>query len=259
MKSKEQKQKDLEALTEELGNAKSALVLSFDKLTVDKDQEFRAKVRDAGAKYQVVKNTIARLAVEGTTYAEAKEHFTGVSAIAWTEDEPVDLSKAVSNFIKDNSNIFSFKTGVVEGKVVDLNKIKEIAELPSKDELIGKLLYLLNAPAQRLATVLNAIPRDLAVVLKQISEGQGTVEAPKAEAKEEPKAEKESAEAKPEEAKAETEKSETEAPVQEDVKAEAASDEKAETETSNEEVKAETVENAEAETSGEETEAEKSE
>lgn len=258
MKSKEQKQKDLQALTEELNGSKSALILSFDKLTVDKDQEFRRQVREAGAKYQVVKNTIARLAVEGTPYAEAKEHFTGVTAIAWTDDEPVDLSKAVSNFIKDNSNIFSFKTAVVEGKVVDLNKIKEIAELPSKDELIGKLLYLFNAPAQRLATVLNAVPRNLAVVMKQISEGQGTSAAPEkaesqetesAEAVEEPKAEDAATETPTQETSETAEDS-----TQENV--ENASEEKAGTEAPNEEVKAET---AEAETSGEETEAEKPE
>ena len=252
MKSKEQKQKDLKALTEELNDSKTAMVLSFTNLTVDKDQEFRKQVREAGAKYQVVKNTIARLAVEGTPYENAKEHLTGVSAIAWTSDEPVNLSKAVSDFIKDNSQFFSFKTGIVEGKTVDFDQVKSIASLPSKEELVGKLLFLLNAPAQRLATVLNAVPRNLAVVMKQISEGQGTVEAPKVETKEDARAETESAETAEaaEETKAETETAETEAPATEEVKAEAASDEKAETETSSEEVKAE---NAETETSGEET------
>ena len=249
MKSKEQKQKDLKALTEELNDSKTALVLSFTNLTVDKDQEFRKNVREAGAKYQVVKNTIARLAVEGTSFEDAKEHFTGVSAIAWTSEEPVNLSKAVSDFIKDNAALFSFKTGVVEGKVVDFDQIKSIASLPSKEELIGKLLYLLNAPAQRLATVLNAVPRNLAVVMKQISEGEGNVQ-PKQEAKEE---QAETAE----EPKQEETANENNADVKEESSAaETSSEEKAETETSNEEVKTETAENAEAETSSEEPKAE---
>lgn len=211
MKSREQKQKDLEALTEELKNSKSAVVVSFTNLTVNKDQEVRNQLREAGAKYQVVKNTLARLAVKGTPYEEATEHFKGVTAIAWTNDEPVDLSKAVSKFIKENGNIYTFKTGIVEGKVVDFDKIKEIASLPSKDELIGKLLYLLNAPAQRLATVLSAIPRDLAVVLQQVSEGKGTVKTEeKAEVKEEAKSE-DATEAKAEEPKAEEAKTEEKA------------------------------------------------
>ncbi|MEP7039867.1 MAG: 50S ribosomal protein L10, partial [Acidobacteriota bacterium] len=89
MKSKEQKQKDLNALTEQLNNSKSAMVVGFNKVSVNKDQEFRHQLREAGASYQVVKNTIARLAVKGTPYEGATEHFKGVTAIAWTESDPV--------------------------------------------------------------------------------------------------------------------------------------------------------------------------
>ncbi len=170
MKSREQKQTDLNALTSELSNSKSAMIVSFNKLTVAKDQEFRNQLRDAGAKYQVVKNTIARLAVKGTPYEEASEHFKGVTGIAWTENDAVVLSKTVSKFIKDNADFFSFKAGVVDGKVVDLKQVEAIASLPSKEELISKLLYVLNAQAQRIVTVINAVPRDLAVVIKQIGE-----------------------------------------------------------------------------------------
>lgn len=254
MKSREQKQKDLEALTEELKNSKSAVVVSFTNLTVNKDQEVRNQLREAGAKYQVVKNTLARLAVKGTPYEEATEHFQGVTAIAWTDDEPVDLSKAVSKFIKENGDIYTFKTGIVEGKVVDFDKIKEIADLPSKEELIGKLLYLLNAPAQRLATVLSAIPRDLAVVLQQVSEGKGTVKTEeKAEAVEEVKSE-DATEAKAEEPKVEEAKTEEKAeekpaeePKQEEA-AETAEAEKAEEPAQEaEDAEAKTEESAETE------------
>ena len=188
MKSRETKQRDLDALTESLRNSKSAMVVSFNKLTVNKDQEFRNSLRAAGAKYQVVKNTLARIAVKGTQYEEATDAFKGVTAIAWTDSDPVVLSKAISKFMKDNADIYTFKTGVVEGKLVDLKQVQSIASLPSKEELISKLLYVINAQAQRLVTVINAVPRDLAVVIKQIGDKAPAAPAAKAKA-EEPKAE----------------------------------------------------------------------
>lgn len=200
MKSKEQKQKDLNALTENLNNSKSAMVVSFNKVTVGKDQEFRHQLREAGASYQIVKNTIARLAVKGTPYENAGEHFKGVTAIAWTESDPVILSKTVSKFIKDNADLYTFKAGVVDGRVVDLKQVQEIAALPSKEELISKLLFVINAQAQRIVTVINAVPRNLAVVIKQIGDKAPEVKAEtKAEAKEET-AEVKAEETKPEEA-----------------------------------------------------------
>ncbi len=173
MKSRETKAQDLAALTESLQNSTSAMVVSFNGLTVTKDQEFRNSLREAGASYQVVKNTLARIAVKGTKFEDATEHFKGVTAIAWTEGDPVVLSKAVSKFMKDNANIYTFKTGVVDGKLVNLEQLTVIANLPSKEELISKLLFVLNAQAQRIVTVINAVPRDLAVVIKQIGELEG--------------------------------------------------------------------------------------
>ena len=201
MKSKETKQRDLDALTASLASSKSAMVVSFTKLTVNKDQEFRNSLRAAGAQYQVVKNTLARIAVKGTDYEQATEAFKGVTAIAWTDNDPVILSKAISKFMKDNADIYTFKTGVVDGKLVDLKQLTTIANLPSKEELISKLLYVLNAQAQRIVTVINAVPRDLAVVIKQIGEkspeGRGGSTAPAAKAEEAPAAEAASADAAP--------------------------------------------------------------
>ena len=170
MKTKARKQEDLTALTEQLQNSKSAMIISFNKLTVSKDQEFRSQLREAGAKYQVVKNTIARLAVKGTPYEDASEFFKGVTAIAWTDNDPVVLSKAVSKFVKSNADFYTLKAGVVEGRVVDSTQVEAIASLPSKEELISKILFVINAQAQRIVTVINAVPRDLAVVIKQIGE-----------------------------------------------------------------------------------------
>jgi large subunit ribosomal protein L10 len=172
MKTRERKQEDLTTLTEKLNNSKSAMIVSFNKLTVNKDQEFRNQLRDAGAEYQVVKNTIARLAVKGTPYEGASEHFKGVTAIAWTQSDPVVLSKAISKFTKDNADFYTLKAGVVDGRVVDAKQIEAIASLPSKEVLISKLLFVLNAQAQRIVTVINAVPRNLAVVIKQIGEGK---------------------------------------------------------------------------------------
>lgn len=170
MKTRETKQKDLNALTEQLQNASSAMVVSFNKLTVTKDQEFRNKLRESGAKYQVVKNTLARIAVKGTQFEEATPHFKGVTGIAWTDQDAVVLSKIVTKFVKDNADVYTFKAGVVEGKVYDAKQVETIASLPSKEELISKLMFVINSGAQRIATVINAVPRDLAVVIKQIGE-----------------------------------------------------------------------------------------
>jgi large subunit ribosomal protein L10 len=194
MKTRERKQEDLNALTAELGNSKSAMIVSFNKLSVNKDQEFRDRLREAGAKYQVVKNTIARLAVKGTPYEDASEHFKGVTGIAWTENDPVVLSKTISKFVKDNADYFVLKAGVVDGRVVNQSQIEAIASLPSKEELISKLLFVINAQAQRIVTVINAVPRNLAVVIKQIGEAAPAAPAAvKAEAKAEPAAAEEAA------------------------------------------------------------------
>src|SRR5688500_2076822 len=212
MKTRETKQKDLAALTESLQNSSSAMVVSFTKLTVKKDQEFRAQLRAAGAQYEVVKNTLARIAVKGTQFEDAAEHFKGVTAIAWTQNDPVVLTKAISKFMKDNADIYTFKTGVVDGNLVDLEKLTTIANLPSKEELISKLLFVLNAQAQRIVTVINAVPRDLAVVIKQIGDKAPAAETTAAEPKPEEAAPV--AEAKAEEAPA-TEAAPAEAPTEE--------------------------------------------
>ncbi len=182
MKTRETKQKDLNALTESLQNSTSAMVVSFSKLSVNKDQEFRSSLREAGAQYRVVKNTLARIAVKGTQFEDTTDHLKGVTAIAWTDSDPVVLSKAISKFMKDNADIYTFKTGVVDGKLVDLAQLTTIANLPSKEELISKLLFVINAQAQRIVTVINAVPRDLAIVIKQIGEQKEGEAAPAAEA-----------------------------------------------------------------------------
>ena len=176
MKTKAQKQKDLEALTEQFKNAKAAMLVGFQGMTVAKDQELRNQLRDAGVSYEVVKNTLARKAAQGTVFEQASDQFKGVTAIALSQQDPVDLSKAISKFSKANPDIFKFKVGIVEGKVVALREVEAIASLPSKEELLSKIMFLVNAQAQRLATVTNAVARNLAIVMEQVraqKEAQG--------------------------------------------------------------------------------------
>ena len=170
MKTKARKQKDLEALTEQFKNAKAAMLVGFKGMTVPKDQELRNQLREAGVTYEVVKNTLARKAAEGTDIEKAADQFKGVTAVALSPEDPVNLSKAIAKFAKANPEIFSFKAGVVEGKVVALKDVEAIASLPSKEELISKVMFLINCQAQRLVTVLSAVPRNLAIVIKQIGE-----------------------------------------------------------------------------------------
>jgi len=170
MKTKAQKQKDLEALADQFQKASAAMLVSFQKMTVPKDQELRNQLREAGSTYSVVKNTLARKASEGTVLEQAKEEFKGVTAVALSTGDPVSLSKAITKFSKSNPDIFTFKIGVVEGKVVALRDLEAIANLPSKNELISKIMFLVNCQAQRLATVISAVPRNLAIVVKQVGD-----------------------------------------------------------------------------------------
>jgi large subunit ribosomal protein L10 len=168
MKNKAQKQKSLDTLAEQFKNANSAAVVSFKKMTVSKDQELRRQLREAGISYSVVKNTLARKAAAGTPLEPAIDHFKGVTAVALSNTDPVGLSKAITKFAKANAEIFTFKAGIVEGKVVELRDVEEIASLPSREELLSKVLFLINCQAQRLVTVLQAVPRNLAVVIEQV-------------------------------------------------------------------------------------------
>jgi large subunit ribosomal protein L10 len=156
----------VEKLGGELKNASSMIVATYSKLTVTQDFELRKALRPTGAKYRVVKNTLAERAGKGTKVEQALTNLQGVTSIAYTEGDPVALAKALAKYVKDNPE-FSFKAGIVEGKVISVKEIESLATMPSKDELYSKLLFLLNAPSQRLVTTMNAVGRNLAVVVGQ--------------------------------------------------------------------------------------------
>jgi large subunit ribosomal protein L10 len=153
-------------LAAELQHSTSAIIGTFKGLTAAKDFELRKAVRGAGGSYHVVKNKLAARAAEGTKIEQALKGLKGVSSVAYTSGDPVALAKALSNWVKDNAE-FTFKLGIIDGKVIDVREIGELATMPGKEELFSKLLFLINSPAQRLATVINATGRDLAVVINQ--------------------------------------------------------------------------------------------
>src|SRR2546423_13807159 len=166
MKSKGKKKEELENLKKDLAEAKNLFVAQFQGMTVAQDTDLRQKIRDSKSKYRVVKNTLARKAAEGTPVEGVAKSFDGSTAIAYNAKDPVSLAKALTAYAKANP-LFVFKAGMVEGRVINLADIASIAAMPSKEELIAKLLYLINSPAQRLAVVMNGVARNLAVVLQQ--------------------------------------------------------------------------------------------
>ncbi len=163
------KTENVERLAGELKSSTSAIVGSFSGLTAAKDSALRSTVRSAGGSYHVVKNKLAARAAQGTEIEAALQGLKGVSAVAYTSGDPVALAKALSAWVKDNSE-FTFKLAIVEGKILSVEEIGALATLPGKEELFSKLLFLINSPAQRLATVINATGRDLAVVINQAVE-----------------------------------------------------------------------------------------
>ena len=164
--TKAKKVEQVEKLTEEFQSASHAIVGTFSKLTVEKDFELRKAVRGVGGRYRVVKNTLAERAAKGTQVEEAMKDLAGVTSIAYTSGDPVALAKALSKYAKDNPE-YTFKAGIVEGRVIAIKDIDALASMPSKEEIYAKLLFLMNAPAQRLVTAVNAVGRNVAVVLNQ--------------------------------------------------------------------------------------------
>ncbi len=166
MKKKSEKQKDLDNLKTELARVSTVILTTFQGITVENDTKLRRAVQAAGGKYQVVKNTLAERAGAGTPAEGVLKNLKGTHSIAFTQTDPVALAKALTKIAKDVP-AFQFKAGVVEGKVISIAEIQQLANMPSKEELISKIMFLLNAPAQRIAATLNALPRNLAVTVNE--------------------------------------------------------------------------------------------
>jgi len=166
MKKKPEKKKDLDALKADLEKANNVFLTGYEKLTVGQDFELRKAIRGAGANYKVIKNRIAEKAAEGTPAEQLLKELKGMCSLAYTSGDPVALAKALTTYAKANPS-FTFRAGMVQGRVVDVSGINDLASLPSKEEIYAKLLYLIQAPAQRLVTAINGVGRNLAVVVDQ--------------------------------------------------------------------------------------------
>ncbi len=187
----------VQVLTKELESSTSAIIGTFTGLTASKDFDLRKTVRAAGGSYHVVKNKLVAKASQGSKIEAALQGLKGVSAVAYTSGDPVQLAKALSSWVKDNAE-FTFKLGIVDGKIIDVAEIGALATMPGKEELFSKLLFLIQSPAQRLATVINATGRDLAVVINQAVEKEKFAVGPAAVVKNAPASEAGTAETKPE-------------------------------------------------------------
>jgi large subunit ribosomal protein L10 len=166
MKKKQDKINEAQSLREDLKKVNNLFLTSFEKLKVSQDFELRKTIREAGGRYRVIKNNVAGKAAEGTPAEPVLHGLQGMNSLAYTESDPVALAKALTAYSRANPT-FTFKAGIVEGRVVDVASLTELATMPSKEEMLARLLFMINAPAQRLAQVINAVGRNLTVVVDQ--------------------------------------------------------------------------------------------
>lgn len=175
MKTKLQKDKEIEALHHDFEESQNALLVGFQGIKVADDERLRRELRQASITYRVVKNTLAIRASQGTPIEQVKDSFTGSTAIALSKSDPVALAKLLSKWAKE-SPVFSFKAAVVEGRSIDVRDIESLSNLPSKEELISKAMFLMNSGAQRLAVATAGVARNLTIVIDQVraqKEAQG--------------------------------------------------------------------------------------
>lgn len=167
VKTRAQKEVEVETLHREFQESPNAVLVGFQGIKVADDERLRRELRQANLTYRVVKNTLAIRAAEGTPMEQVRDNFTGSTAIALSADDPVTLAKVLSKWAKE-SPVFKFKAGIVEGRAIAVTDIEAISNLPSKEELVSKVMFLINAQAQRLAVVTSAVARNLAIVIDQV-------------------------------------------------------------------------------------------
>ncbi len=166
MKSRKQKQDDLDQLKKDFAQAGAAYLVDFKGLTVGEDNQLRSAVARTSITYRVVKNTLARIACDGTGLEPLREKFSGTTGVALTADDPVAAAKLLTEFARTHAK-FVFKAGIVDGRVIDVADIERLATMPSKEELISKMMFLINSGAQRMAVVASGLARNIAIVIKE--------------------------------------------------------------------------------------------
>jgi large subunit ribosomal protein L10 len=165
--NKTEKQQAVDTLGQEFQTLSSAFLIDYKGLKVVDATELRRKIREIDGSYVVVKNTLAIRASKDTSLAALEPYFQGPTAVAYHRKDVVGLAKLLTEVTRQNPNV-QFKAALVEGKVVPTSQIQALASMPSREVMIGRLMFLLKAPVQRLATVLKAPVRDLYLVLKQV-------------------------------------------------------------------------------------------
>jgi large subunit ribosomal protein L10 len=173
------KERLLQDYSEGFAASSNAFVLGYRGMTVPQVDALRAKVRASGGRYQVVKNRLALIAVKDTPLESLSEHFQGPTAVAYSRDDVVALAKVLSEFAK-GADVLDFRAGVVEGAAVKGEDVKAIADLPTRDVLIGKLLFLLQTPISRLVRDLGAITQQFVSVLDQVRQQKESQSGPQA-------------------------------------------------------------------------------
>lgn len=173
MKSKAEKAQAISEFNQGIGQATNAFLIEFKGITVPQVTELRKHVRETGSTYVVVKNTLALIAVKDSPLVQLREQFSGPTAVAYNATDAVALAKALTKFAKDVPAVH-FKGAMLNGQIVPATEIQNIANLPSREELVSKLLYLLQSPIRGLVTVLSGNIRNLAVVLDQIAKQKET-------------------------------------------------------------------------------------
>ncbi len=169
---REDKAQAISEFHESIGQATNAFLIDFKGITVPQVTELRKQVRETGSQYVVVKNTLALIAVKDSPLSTLEKHFSGMTAVAFNRTDAVALAKALTKFAKDVPTV-QFKGVMLDGQIVPTTQIQNIANLPTRAELVSKLLFVLQSPIRGLAIVLNANIRNLAVVLDQIAKQKG--------------------------------------------------------------------------------------
>lgn len=152
----EQKKTAVAELVEKLKSAQAGVVVDYRGLTVEEDTKLRAKFREAGVEYKVIKNTLTRFAIKEVGFDAMDEQLNGPTSLAISADDPVAPAKIISDFAKENENI-KIKAGFLDGKVISLDEIKTLANTPSRDVLIAKIMGSLNSPVSALVRTLQAL------------------------------------------------------------------------------------------------------
>ena len=164
-----QKKELVENLAKDLADAEFSLLVDYKGLTVSQVTELRAKLREAGAQMSVVKNTLMRLAAKGTDSEVLIDLFKGPNAIIISKDDPVAPAKVISDFLKTNEKI-QLKGASLGGKFLSEEDVTQLAKMPSKEELLAKLVYTLNAVPTNLVNVLAGVPRNFLNVLNAVKD-----------------------------------------------------------------------------------------